>query len=153
MSLPVRKARVLLSTGVLTLLLLGPGCGGGVTDPDPDTGGQPKRSVISEHGWGLEPFDADAVDITLTGAGTGTLDATVEWTFAANDVDLYVTATACTAEMFANDRCAFKAKADSSTTKPERVSFGVSAGDTYRFWIVNYGPQRESGTFVAGLTQ
>ena len=72
---------------------------------------------------------------------------------ASDDVDLYATAQSCTLEMFENQRCAFKAKADSPTAKPERLSFGVAAGDRYRFWIVNFGPQRESGTFVVGLTQ
>lgn len=115
--------------------------------------GQPTRSTITEQGWALEPLDAAAVDIEITGSGSGTLDAAVEWTFASDDVDIYVTAVACTPDMFAAERCAYKTKADSATTKPERVSFGVSAGDKHRFWIVNFGPQRESGTFVATLTR
>ena len=130
------KSCLLLS--VLASALLDPGCGGGgggggaVVGP---TG--PSRAVITEQGWQLEAFDLTGVDISITGSGTGTVEATVEWTFATNDVDIYVTATACTAGQVAFDLCAYKAKADSATAKPERVSFSVSPGDSYRFWIVN----------------
>lgn len=137
------------------LALAVPSCGGGGPNTITGGSGQPKRSVVDERSWALEPLETLAVDITITGGfgGSATLDAAVEWTFASDDVDLYVTATACTVEMFGTERCAYKAKADGATTKPERVSFGVSDGGTYRFWIVNFGPQAESGTFSAGLTQ
>jgi hypothetical protein len=132
---------------LLATALLVPGCGG-VTDPD-----DPKRTTIGHRDWALDPFDALGVDISITGVGTGTLEATVEWTFGTNDVDVYVTAAACTPEMFAAEACSYKVKADSQTTKPEKVSYGVSAGDNYRFWIVNFGPQRESGALEAILIQ
>jgi hypothetical protein len=54
--------------------------------------------------------------------------------------------------MFNAGSCAFKVKADGSA-KPERVSFDAAGGDRYRVWIVNLGPQRESGTLVVGLTR
>jgi hypothetical protein len=134
---------------LLVSALVHPGCGGGsVVGP-----GKGERSVIDERGWALEPFELLMVDIDLTGVGNGSLDATVEWTFASDDVDLYATAQSCTLEMFEGQRCGFKAKADGQTTKPERLSFDVAAGDRYRYWIVNFGPQRESGTFAAFLTQ
>jgi hypothetical protein len=150
---------MLLRSSVLLVALVGPSCGGGGSGGgggggNPVTGGSTStQRLIREEGWALEPLDAVALDLTITGAGSGTLDATVEWTFASDDVDIYVTAAACTAEMLAGARCAYKTKADSATAKPERVSFSVSAGETHRFWIVNFGPQRESGTFVARLTQ
>lgn len=146
--------RGLLLAPVLVSALVGPGCGGSgsVTGSGNGSGGGSTRSTVDERGWALAPLEFVAVDIRITGTGNGTLDATVEWTFVSDDVDLYVTATGCTPEMFGSDLCAFKAKADSSTTKPERVSFSVSSGDNYRFWIVNFGPQSESGTFSAYLT-
>jgi hypothetical protein len=81
------------------------------------------------------------------------VDSTVEWTYATNDVDLYVTNTSCTVEMLLAEACPYTAKADSATAKPERVSFTVSAAGSYRFWIVNFGPGAESGTFEVGMTQ
>jgi len=141
--------------GLSVLALVLPSCGGGGKDGGPVTGpgGQPTRTTITDQSWALDALDAAAVDIEITGSGSGTVDATVEWTFASDDVDIYVTAVTCTPEMFASERCAYKTKADGGTTKPERVSFGVSAGDKHRFWIVNFGPQRESGTFSATLTR
>jgi hypothetical protein len=150
--------RGLQLVALVVLALVLPSCGGGGSGSGggnsvTGTSGQPTRSTITNQGWALEPLDAALIDVEITGSGSGSVDATVEWTFASNDVDIYVTAVTCTPEMFATERCAYKAKADSGTTKPERVSFGVSAGDKHRFWIVNFGPQRESGTFVATLTR
>jgi len=56
-------------------------------------------------------------------------------------------------EAFVAGQCAFKAKAHSASAKPERLTLKVSAGDSYRFWIVNFGPAQESGTFTLRLTQ
>jgi hypothetical protein len=112
-----------------------------------------EREIVTNREWTLDPLAVMAVDVDLTGFGTGTLDATVQWTSASNDVDLFVTAQSCTPEMFGAERCAYMARADSATAKPERVSFRVSAGDRYRFWVVNFGPQRESGTIEVGLEQ
>jgi hypothetical protein len=148
---PRSARRAILLVFALASALLCPACGtplGLPIDVSP-----PTRSVIVEEEWALDALQAVATDVRLTGFGTGNLDATVEWTFASDDVDLYVTATTCTAEMFENERCAYKARADSPRAKPERVSFDISGGDSYRFWIVNFGPERESGTFVVGLTQ
>lgn len=140
----------LLFAALLAPALLHPGCGG----TNPLTGErEPERSIIAEEEWTLEPFHALSLDIRITGLGSGTVDATAEWTLASDDVNLYVTAPACTLEMLAMERCSYKARAESPTAKPERVSFDVSGGDTYRFWVVNFGPQREAGTLVVGLTQ
>jgi hypothetical protein len=147
-----RTHRLLRLAVLVGTALVLPGCGGGVTDPDPNPSSQPTISKIIEQGWALEPLEAAFIDLEIVGGG-GTLDATVEWTFASDDVDIYVTAVTCTLEMVATERCAYKAKAESETAKPERVSFSVSVGDKYRFWVVNFGPQRESGTFVATLTR
>ena len=137
---------------ILTLAL--PGCGGsgggGVVTPSRT----PVRSVISQRGWQLDVLEYLMLDVSITGSGgTATVDATAEWTFATNDVDIYVTNTSCTVEMLVLDACPYVAKADSATTKPERVSFSVSAATSYRFWIVNFGPTRESGTLEVALTQ
>jgi len=151
----VRRAKGLWLAPVLASVLLGPGCGGGGGGGGGGVTGSsgPQKSTVDNRSWNLQPLEYLAVDISITGAGNGTLDATVEWTFAANDLDIYVTAQACTAQMFESELCSYKAKADSTATKPEHVSFGVSSGDKYRFWIVNFGPQQESGTFNAILTQ
>jgi hypothetical protein len=148
---------VRLAVALASALLI-PGCGGG--DGDDDDGvvvvggpGGPSRAIITEQGWALDPLGILQIDVVISGSGNGTVEATVEWTFATNDVDIYVTAPACTTSQLALEQCPYKAKADSTTAKPERVSFSVSAGETHRFWVVNFGPQRESGTFQAVLSR
>jgi hypothetical protein len=141
-----RTTRPILAAAVLAPALLVPGCNG-VTDPERE------RTVIADREWTLEPLTLLVGDLDITGVGEGRVDATVEWTLASNDVDLYVTAQACTAEMFNRGGCAFRAQADSATAKPERLTFNVSGGDRYKFWIVNVGPQRESGTLQMILSR
>jgi hypothetical protein len=149
MSLRRRDRKSALLAAVLGVGLAGPGCGdGSLIDWDED------RTVVDQRAWNLDPLTPMAIDISfigLYGIGEGTVDAVVEWNLASNNVNMYVTAVACTREIFNAGRCGFKAKAD-GTSKPERVAFGVTAGERYRFWIVNAGPQRESGTFLATLT-
>ena len=131
-----------------------PGCGGGGGGGVVTPSRTPVRSVVSQRGWQLDVLEFLMTDISITGSGgTATVDATVEWTFATNDVDLYVTNTSCTVEMLILDGCAYVARANSATAKPERVSFSVSAATSYRFWILNFGPTRESGTFEVAMTQ
>jgi hypothetical protein len=150
----LRLSVVSLAAALATASVL-PGCGGGGSSGGvtaPSGGG---RQIVTQSNWTLVPGAWQSGDVSITGASStkGTLDAVVEWTFATNDVDIYVTATACTPDMFVLQRCAYAAKADSATTKPERVSFSVSGGDTYRVWVVNFGPTNESGTLEVGLTR
>lgn len=146
MAMRAPKARSVVMAPVLAAAVAVPGCGYSPVGPI-----GPVRSLLDQREWALAPLEAMAVDVRIQGSGTGTVDATAEWTHASDDINLYVTATGCTPEMFVAQRCGFKARADGPTTKPERLSFDVTGGDSYRFWIVNAGPGRETGTFVANL--
>ncbi len=148
--------RVALGAVCLAVAVTLPGCGGGgggggsIVGPSRN----PVRSVISQRGWQLDVLEVYMADLSVTGDGSSaTVDSTVEWTYATNDVDLYVTNTSCTLEMLVLDACPYVAHADSSTAKPERVSFTVAAAGNYRFWVVNFGPTRESGTIEVAMTQ
>ena len=113
----------------------------------------PVRTVVSQRSFSLNPLGVVFLDIQVTGSGTATLDSVVNWTFPANDVDIYVTPVTCNdANTVLLGGCTINAKADSATIKPERVSFSATAGN-YRFWVINFGPGSESGTIEVGLTQ
>ena len=147
MAMRAPKAKDVVMASVLAAAVAIPGCGYSPVGPI-----GPIRSLLDQREWALAPLEALTVDVRIPGsAGTGTVDATAEWTHASDDINLYVTATGCTPEMFAAQRCGFKARADGPTAKPERLSFDVSGGDSYRIWIVNAGPGRETGTFVANV--
>lgn len=143
------KARAALLLAAMAIVL--PSCdggGGGGTTTGPPT---PTRIVLGTLSFSLGVEEGAFADATITGSGSGTLDATANWTFASNDVDIYITNTSC-ANVFLGS-CPFLAKADSTTAKPERVTLNVSAGNTYRVWVVNFGPGTESGTLEVGLTR
>ena len=136
---------VTLLLAVLGMIL--PSCGG-----DSGTGSTtPSRTVVGSRSFSLGVLEAMALDVSITGSGSGTLDATANWSFAADDVDLYVTSTGCA--NFLTDNCSVQAQANSTTNKPERLTLTVTAGNNYRIWVVNFGPGFETGTVEVGLTR
>ncbi len=146
------RTRALCVAALLAAPFL-PGCGGGgggVTSP---SSSQATRKVMTQRNWELAVNQFMGADLSITGSGTGTVDAIVEWTYPSNDVDIYVTAANCSTDAFSTSSCAYVAKADSTTAKPERLSFPVTGASTYRLWVVNFGPTQESGTLEVGLTQ
>ena len=133
------------------------GCGGGnsspssaSTTPSSSTGAGSTRVVLV-----TKPFTLAAGTATFQNADNlpaGTVDATLDWG-GGNDMNLYVTDNTCSG--FANLRagaCAIVARAESTTSKPERVSFNTTAGKTYTFWIYNNGASQESGQLEVGET-
>jgi hypothetical protein len=144
--------------GALALVVGLTACGGGggsnsgpsnLPAPTP----APVRSVIGNFTFNLGAIDlSQPVEVTVSGSGTGTVDATVQWTFASNDVDLYLTDRNCNATSIFNlGNCNILARADSFTTKPEVINARLGSG-VYRLYIYNDGPGGEAGTLVVGFT-
>jgi uncharacterized protein YfaP (DUF2135 family) len=131
------------------------GCGAASMLPSPSTSTHvPARSVVLQAGWELAAGQFNGYEATFTGGTvSATVDVTVQWTYAANDVDVFVTTTACTSDAFAAGGCSYVAKADGTATKPERLSFALTASGTYRVYVANFGPGQESGTLEIGITQ
>ena len=140
--------------GALALVIGLTGCGGGSTTPTPPVNNNPPppvRSVIGNFTFSLGSI-ALAQPVEVTVSGTGTMDATVQWTFAANDVDLFLTDRNCNATSIFNlGNCNVMARADSFTNKPEVIRQTLSTG-VYRLWVYNDGPGSESGTLAVGFT-
>lgn len=150
-----RQTRMGAIAGALALVVGLTACGGGgsstgstppVTNPP-----APVRSVIGNFTFSLGPIGlAQPVEVTVT--GTGTVDATAQWTFSANDVDLFLTDRSCNATSYFNlGNCNIMARADSFTSKPEVIRQSLSSG-VYRLWVYNDGPGSESGTLIVGFT-
>jgi hypothetical protein len=108
--------------------------------------------VISEGSGTLEARFLDFVVFT-TGA-TGTVAATVDWTFATNDVDIYLTrgSDPCTVDDFNSRTCAFLAAAETGSAKPERLNVAGLAAGTYTLYVGNHGPTDESVAWQVTLT-
>jgi hypothetical protein len=147
---PVRSALGL----VLGLALAGlPGCGGG-GDSNP-VGPTPPQTVTTTLPTstfvGIVPGEVRFTDVTVN--VTGTLTATLDWTFASNDLDIYVTSSSCTVTT-TNDIqnvCSAIGRTTSTSAKPERLTVSVTPGPV-RVWAANFGPTSESGTLAITVT-
>jgi hypothetical protein len=153
MTRQTRTGRLGALSSALALITGLTACGGGSTNPTPPTSNPPApvRSVIGNFTFSLGPIAlSQPVDITVS--GTGSMDATVQWSFASNDVDLYLTDRNCNATtIFQIPSCNVLARADSFTNKPEVIRQNLSTG-VYRLFVYNDGPGSESGTLVVGFT-
>lgn len=161
MTRQTRSGRVRSALGLTSAFALVVGltaCGGGSSGPTSSSSGNnnpppPVRSVIGNFTFSLQPLAmTQPVEVTVSGSGTGTVDATVQWTFASNDVDLFLTDRNCGATSIFNiGNCNILARADSFTNKPEVITRQLGAG-VYRLYVYNDGPGGEAGTLVVGFT-
>jgi hypothetical protein len=137
---------------VVTVAALAAGlaaCGGGTTTPDTDT--STVTTTLPTQPFANLPAGAVAfAEITIN--GTGSLTGTADWTFASNDIDVYVTAPSCRAtDIVELTGCQAVGRTTAVTTKPERLTVNVTQGN-YRVWVANFGPSAESGTLQMTAT-
>jgi hypothetical protein len=106
--------------------------------------------VAQQTGFSLEVGFVGFVSFTTT--RTGTLEATVDWTYAANDLDVLVARGSCTLDQLLAQQCPILAYSDSATAKPERVRAENAAAGTYTLFVENIGPGDESLSYQVVLT-
>jgi hypothetical protein len=147
------------------------GCGGGgssgsSTGPSSTPTPAPVRNVVAQGNFtGLQPSDPledDLEDIYIlffTTSQTGTLDITVDWTHASNDVDFIllrgtleqVLSPACQALDEVN--CPLEIVSTAVTlAKPEVTTVNNATAGGYIVAVVNFGTTNEAGVVVVGLT-
>lgn len=138
----------------------GGGGGGGTGSPAAPTG--PSRSLIAQGSVQLAaPVTAISqgrfCDIFgffgFTTSAPGTLDVTVDWTFASNDVDVHLERGECNCSQAQAGACQDVAGSESTTAKPERLSVPNLAAGAYTLVVVNTGPGSESASYQVGLTR
>ena len=142
--------------GALAMMVGLAACGGSdgggttptTTPPAPTTTTQTLQPLTFT---GLTNGEVRSADFTIT--GTGTMTSNVNWTFSSNDVDIFVTSTACNATNTTNLQtgCTAIGKTTSVVAKPETLTVNVSSGG-YRIWVANFGPGAESGTLTVSAT-
>jgi hypothetical protein len=127
----------------------GPGC---VTSPTPPPPPAQVTRVISSGGGSLESHVFVPSVFTTTAAGT--LGIEVNWTFASNDIDIYLArgADPCTEEAFNNRTCGFIATEESNSMKPEKLTVPGLAAGTYTLYVANFGDTDESVAYQVTLT-
>ena len=112
----------------------------------------PVTRVVAE-GSGFIPV-LHLASVPFTTETTGTIGATVDWTFGTNDVDVYLTrgTDPCTIDQFNTNRCPFLGLAESLTAKPEQLSVPNLAAGPYTVYVGNFGPTDESISIQITLT-
>ncbi len=151
---PGRRAAVLLGVAVALSVAILPGCGGTTkptqvtASPTPPPSPPPSVIVTGSGGLGIRLLAM----IPFTSTTAGRLDATVDWTFAANDVDVYLVRGACTFEQFIADQCTVVAFSESLSAKPEKISAPGAAAGAYMLLIGNRGPGEESVAYQVVLS-
>jgi hypothetical protein len=126
-----------------------PGCG---PSPTPTPSPAPVTRVISQ---GNGPIGGRTVSpVVFTTTASGTVGIEVNWTFATNDVDIFLArgSEPCTLETFNNRTCGFIATEESNTMKPEKLSVAGLAAGTYTLYIANFGDTDESVAYQVTLT-
>jgi hypothetical protein len=84
---------------------------------------------------------------TFTTTVAGRLDVTVDWTFATDNVDVYVARGTCTIDQVNQRTCPFATLSESTTAKPERLVMSSLDPGTYNLMIGNRGPASEAASY------
>lgn len=146
----MRVAPKFLALVFLCVALALPGCGGGkgVTTPTP-TPTPPPPPVTTLIGEGsFSGLGARVLaSVPFNTSATGTIEATVDWTFATDNVDIYLVRGTCTVDQFNNLTCPFVAFSESPVAKPERLSASNQAAGSFNLYIGNRGPAEEAVSF------
>jgi hypothetical protein len=140
-----------------------PGCGGGGgSSNNPSGPSGPVRQQIGQGTFTLVDSDVairqtggvDYVTVQITLNVTGTLEAIVDWSSAANDLDVYFFRGNCNPAQIAAGVCGNPfAQSESATAKPERLSSsGLTAGSYTLVITSNIGNSAEAGSFQVFVT-
>jgi hypothetical protein len=82
----------------------------------------------------------------------GTLEATLDWTFPANDLDVYITPGTCTFAQLTANQCTMIVFSESTVAKPERVRATNVVAGSYTIWVSNVGPGDETLSYQVVFT-
>ena len=143
-----------LASCVLVLSLVACGGDGPTMVPDlppPTPPPPPPPPVVVSQGVGLALEAQFLGRVVFTTTRAGTLQATVDWTFDENDVDVGILTGDCSFDQFVSAQCEIVAISASTTAKPERVR-GAAAAGTYTLFIENTGPGDETLSYQVVLT-
>jgi hypothetical protein len=125
----------------------GPNCPGSPPPPPPAS----VKTVITEASVPSLPVDYVAGRYFSTSA-TGTIDVTVDWTFAEDTVHVWLAKGQCTFEEFEADTCQYATQSLVSRPKPRILSVPAATAGAYTLIIANWGPKDESLSYQIVLT-
>jgi hypothetical protein len=97
-------------------------------------------------------FSHDVAFVPFVTGTAGTIEVQVDWTFSADDIDVYLFRGVCTLQLAVGNQCDQLAASASATTKPERLVVSGAPAGSYTLGIANRGSNTESGTYRVYLT-
>jgi len=142
------STKLAVMVAVLGVAALTAGCSGGNSANFPPTVTTTTVFESAVPFTGLSRFQTFATDFTVP---DGTLQITVDWSSATDDLDIVLSNPACDIVAFASGLCKVLAS-ERTNVKPEHISMATTA-TSYRLFVVNMGPQAESGTVTVKVTQ
>ena len=148
---PLRRVAAAAFLAALTVGLPACGGGGGSSSSPSTLPPAPVRRQVAAFNF----VTASTIDIgrgEFTTTATGTLDATCDWTFAFNDLDIGIYKGSCSFSQFLGGQCPILVESTSTTAKPEKVSAANAPAGTYTLIIANIGSTAEAGTCQVFLT-
>jgi hypothetical protein len=116
--------------------------------PPTPTPTRPPESVTQ--GTGFLPREGVAT-VTLSVRTEGTLSVIVDWTLAANTVEVYVARSSCLAPAFLAGRCDLLAASTNPIAKPKRLAISSMPAGAHTLVIRNVGGADESFAFDVAL--
>ena len=133
------------------------GCGGGgspsgstpAPGPTPTPAGS-YRTTLEQRSFALNAGAASF--FPLDNLVSGTVEATVNWSNAANNVKVYITDNSCISVLdLRGGRCNVMARSETAGTKPRTVTASTGALPKLFVWVDNGGNAAESGSLEAVL--
>jgi len=154
----MRLSRADVSRGVAAFLAAAlVACGGGgsstptpVTTPTPAPTPLPPQVVAQRGGYSLEAGWIAWLPFPTSRAGA--LEATVDWTYATNDIDVALVKGECNYDQLVAGQCETLASSESTTAKPEKCRVANAPPATYTIFLYNDGPGDESISFQVVLS-
>lgn len=145
------KTRILVG---LTLSAALVGCGGGGSGPTPVPSTSPSsgafRTVITQSSFALNAGAASFYP--LDGLVPGTVEATVDWSNAANNIKAYFTTNDCVSIVdLRAGACTVLARGDAAGTKPKRLTAPTGSYTKLFVWVENGGSAPETGSVEAAI--
>ena len=122
------------------------------TPPTPPPPPVSETIVLYENNGPVPAQSGGYLEFAIPSAGT--VEATVDWTFASNPVWIAMTAASCNdgEAAFLGD-CSQIGNSNLGNSKPKRIAGAVSQAGRGRLWLINAGPVDESMAVQVTLTR
>jgi hypothetical protein len=134
----------------LALVLIVAACGSGVTEPDPIRSPTPTPIVRTVILTGSVALPSRTVDVEpFSVSSPGTVDITVDWTYSASPIGVYVVRGVCDLDQFNARACDFLTRSE-TRQKPRLITLPNVAAGNYFLLLANFADDSESLSMQVG---